>query len=214
MWDIKIKGDMDRTRASKLAQALCQLEPLMLNFGKISGRNLRRNRLRIYPFSRKEGANEIFLRYRNKKYICLNASLLKRRYWASLQYLLHGLAHSFCYLRDGIAEEVFCEYVGYKGVENLLAGKSLGFRRRILRSIVRTTHKSYRAYIRAARRLDEREEGFILKLNRRARVRKLSQIREKKIIYRALKASRASQPDEDDGYMPELERGFRRLAFK
>lgn len=212
MWDVRVKGEVDRTRAGKLAQALCQLELLMLNFGKISGRNLRRNRLRIYPFSRKEGANEVFLRYRNKKYVCLNASLLKRRYWASLQYLLHGLAHSFCCLRDGIAEEVFCEYVGYKGVENLLAGKSLEFRRRILRSIARTTHKSYRAYIRAARRLDEREEGFILKLNRRAKGRKLSQAKEKNIIYRALKASR-NFSDEDDDYLPELERGFRKIRL-
>ncbi len=213
MWDIKLKGEVDRKRAGKLALALEQIEPELLDSGRVSRENLRRNRIRIYHFSRKEGANELFLRYKNKKYVCLNASLLKRRYWASLQYLVHGLAHSFCYLRDGIAEEVFCEYIGYKAVEGLIAGRSLAFKRRILRSIARTTHKSYRAYIRAARRLEEREEGFILKLNRKAKHRKLSQVKEKKIIYRAMKASRSS-PDEDDGYMPELERGFRKLPLK
>lgn len=211
-WDIKAKGLEDLDRARTLATDLKAAENLILEFvpPKTDKRKLKRCRVRIYPFSRRESANELFLVQDRHKYVCLNSSLLKKRYWAALQHLIHGLAHSFCHLRDGIAEEVFCEWVGYSVVEQLAKDKGEQFARRVLKSVMASSHPSYRIYYRAARRLNDKESGRIIKLNNKAKKRRISKKKEKKIISRALKARRVGFEELED-YKVELEKGFRKV---
>ncbi|HKZ49872.1 MAG TPA: hypothetical protein VJ110_02615 [Candidatus Nanoarchaeia archaeon] len=199
-------------RAKSLAKTLEQNLGAIAKAARTKPHKLRSIRFRVYPFSRKEAANELFIKEGNKKYVCLNSALLKRKKWASLQYLLHGIGHSLCHLRDGVGEEVFCEHVGYKALNALLINKSLKERRRILRSVMRASHPEYRTYHRAARRLTESDPDKLIKLNNRAKHRKIAKINEKKVFYRALKARRSHDSEDfDDNFSVELEKGFRKL---
>jgi len=215
-WDVRYKTDdltkNEVSRVKSLGKLLQAAEDSVLEWAPVntSKKQLRKNRIRVYNFSRKEGANELFFRYKNKKYVCLNAALLRRRYWAALQYLIHGLAHSFCHIRDGIGEEVFCEHVGFEALKGAIKNKGTKLQRRIVGSVVRTSHPSYRAYFRAARRLSEKDPEKMYRLNMNARHRKISKSSEKRIIYRALKARKAGFEDTEID-VPELEKGFRKI---
>jgi|GEM_PF-6254801 len=198
-------------RARTLARTISQNLGAIAKIARTKPYKLKSLRFRIYPFSRKEAANELYVQDGKKKYVCLNAALLKRRKWASLQYLLHGIGHSLCYLRDGIGEEVFCEHIGYAALKELTKDKSEREKRHIIRSVMRTSHPTYRAYSRAARRLSERDPNKLTKLNSRAKHRKIAKHNEKRIIYRALKARRSYNPAEEVSLVLELEKGFRKI---
>lgn len=166
-------------------------------------------RIRIFKFPQTEDCNEYFVTVGKKKYVCLNSTLLKRRYHAAVQYLLHGIAHSFCYLRDGIAEEVFCEFVSYSILKELLRLKGEKFNRRVLKSIMNTSPKSYNSYFRVGRKLAEKNEKLLLKLNEKARKRRISKKKEERIAHKLLKSKKIVSSSSDDDNIPELERGFK-----
>ncbi len=209
--DIKFHGPGPQHDVNKLADDLNQLLPEINNFtpGYFDPRKLNTLRVRIFPFPKKENCNEFFLTHGKKKYVCLNSNLLKRRYFAGLQYLLHGVAHSFCFLKDEIAEEAFCEFVSYKVLEKLLQPKGEKFKRRIIRSVMRSSNKDYNIYFRAAKRISERDPEKLLKLNTKSKNRKISQKRVKKIFYKLVK--RKHIETEKDEKIPELEKGFRKV---
>ena len=146
---------------------------------------------------------------KNKKYLCLNSCLLSRRYYSALQYILHGMAHSFCFLRHDISEEVFCEYVAYSVLNEFLKEKGEKFKRRIIKSVMKVSTKEYNNLFRAARKLEKRKKGFLKKLNSRAKSRKLSKRKEKLVFSRLLKMRRI---DEKDAFRTlELEKGFKKV---
>ena len=210
-WDIKRKVSVRYLdgRIRRLASHLRQAEPLFKEHfpRNFSLKKLRKNRVRIYHFPKAEKASEIFSWRGNSRYVSLRAGLLSKRYWAGLQYTLHGLAHSFCYLRDGISEEVFCEHVAFSVLKKLLKGYSPKFRRRILKSVLRITSKEYDNYYKAAQRLTRRNPKILVRLNAKALHRRIPIKIEKQIVYRALKG-RTSSFEELEEYKINLERGF------
>ena len=212
-WNIKRKVSVRYLdgRIRRLATHLGQAEPLFKeHFPKnFSLKKLRKNRIRIYHFPKTEKASEIFSWHRNSRYVSLRAGLLRKRYWAGLQYLLHGLAHSFCYLRDGISEEVFCENVAFTVLKKLLKNYSPKFRRKILKSVLRITSREYENYYKAAQRLAKRNPKILVGLNAKAQHRHIPIKLEKQIVYRALKGKTSSFEEIED-YKINLERGFYR----
>ncbi len=209
--DMKVK-DVDIQRARQLKNDLNSLENKILEFSpkNITKRKLRRLKFRIFTFPKQEDCNEYYFTHRNAKYVCLNANLLKRSYYAALQFTLHGIAHSFCHLKDSIAEEAFCEYVGYSILEDFVGKKGNKIARKAIRSGMRFSKKDYNTYFRAVRKLDKKNPGFLLKLNAKAKNRKLSRKGEKKVIARYLKVKKNFVEDEEFD-LPNLEKGFRKV---
>jgi len=208
---ISIKNT-DLNRAKRLKTDLSSLKKIIHNFipRNYLFKRLNTLRIRIFPFSKKENCNEFYIRQKNKKYLCLNSCLLSRRYYSALQYTLHGIAHSFCFLRHDISEEVFCEYVSYSILNEFLKDKGEKFRRRIIRSIMKISGRDYNNYYRAARKLDKKNKGFLKKLNSKAKNKKLSKRKEKRVFSRLLKMRRIDDNDLTDNSL-ELEKGFRKL---
>ena len=208
---ISIKNT-DIKRAKKLKSDLSILKKSILNFTprNYSQRRFNTIRIRIFPFSRKENCDEFYIMQKNKKYLCLNSSLLSRRYYSALQYALHGIAHSFCFLKHDISEEVFCEYVSYSILTEFLKNKGEKFKRRIIKSTMKVSSKEYNNYYRAARKLEKKKKEFLKKLNSRAKSRKLSKKKEKRVFSRLLKMRRIDDNDPTDNSI-ELERGFRKI---
>jgi len=208
---ISIKNT-DLNRAKRLKTDLSSLKKIIHNFipRNYLFKRLNTLRIRIFPFSKKENCNEFYIRQKNKKYLCLNSCLLSRRYYSALQYTLHGIAHSFCFLRHDISEEVFCEYVSYSILNEFLKDKGEKFRRRIIRSIMKISGRDYNNYYRAARKLDKKKKGFLKKLNSKAKNKKLSKRKEKRVFSRLLKMRRIDDNDLTDNSL-ELEKGFRKL---
>ena len=208
---ISIKNT-DLNRAKRLKTDLSSLKKIIHNFipRNYLFKRLNTLRIRIFPFSKKENCNEFYIRQKNKKYLCLNSCLLSRRYYSALQYTLHGIAHSFCFLRHDISEEVFCEYVSYSILNEFLKDKGEKFRRRIIRSIMKISGTDYNNYYRAARKLDKKNKGFLKKLNSKAKNKKLSKRKEKRVFSRLLKMRRIDDNDLTDNSL-ELEKGFRKL---
>ncbi len=208
---IKSKN-VDVTRPKMLKKDLKYLKKPLLNYTpkNYSSRRLNTLRIRVFPFPRNENCNEYYLTKNNKKYICLNSRFLSRNYYASLQYVLHGIAHSFCFLRNDISEEVFCEYVSYSILKEFLKEKGEKFNRRIIKSVMSASPREYNVYFRAGRKLDEKNKDILLKLNSKARNKRLSKKREKMVISRLLKMKKMN---EDDSFnkLPELEKGFRKV---
>ena len=208
---IKSKDVVDFSNVKRLKKDLKTLKNDILSYtpSNFNTRKLNKLRIRIFKFSRREGCNEFFIIDWNKKYVCLNSSLLNRRYHAALLHTLHGIAHSFCYLKDEIAEEAFCEYVSYSILKEFLKNKGKRFRRKIIRGIMRKSPKNYNKYYRAARKLEKKNEGTMLRMNSQSKNRKISKKEQRKLFY---KLTRLSQIDDDDSSdIPELERGFRRV---
>ena len=208
---ISIKNT-DRIRARKLKSDISLLKKLIINFTprNYSSKKLNTIRIRIFPFHRKENCNEFYIRQKNKKYLCLNSCLLSRRYFSALQYTLHGIAHSFCFLKNDISEEVFCEYVSYSILNEFLKNKGEKFKRRVIKSVMKVSSKEYNNYFRAARKLEKKKKGFLKKLNSKAKSRKLSKRKEKRVFSRLLKMRRLDYNDSIDNSI-ELEKGFRKL---
>lgn len=208
--EIKIKSaSIDRSR--QLKNDLKELKYPILDFApkNYSVNKLNRIRVRIFPFPKEENCNEYFFIKRRRKYVCLNSKLLSSNYYASLQYLLHGISHSFCHLREDISEEVFCEYASYGILQEFLRKKSEKFRRRIIKSIMNSSPRAYNTYFRVGRKLDRKEGKLLLKLNSRAKNRKLSKRKEKLVFGRLLKLKKLEDNNDSCDDAPELEKGFR-----
>jgi len=209
---IKIKSknvdNIERVRQLKydlrnLGEDILSYSPSDFNSAKLS-----RLRIRIFKFSRREGCNEFFTIKGNKRYVCLNASLLNRKYYSSVLYTLHGIAHSFCHFKNEIAEEVFCEFVSYSILKTFTNKRGKRFSKRIIHGIMRSSSKDYNDFYRVARKLERRKKGMMMKLNAEAKNRKISKKKQKRIFYRLVKFKKLEEfPDE----IPELERGFRKI---
>lgn len=196
----RLKHDLMESKEDIMAYA-----PSDFNYGKLN-----RLRIRIFKFSRKEGCNEFFTPVGNKKYVCLNACMLNRKYHAAILYMLHGIGHSFCHLRDEVAEEAFCELVSYSVLNKFLGNRGKEFSRRIIRGIMNKSPSNYNIYYRAARKLEKKKPGIMKKLNERAKNRKISKKKVRKIFYRLMKFRKLEKDGEYDK-IPELERGFRKI---
>lgn len=70
--------------------------------------------------------------------------------------------------------------------------------------------RDYNNYYRAARKLDKRNKDFLKKLNSKAKNKKLSKRKEKRVFSRLLKMRRIDDNDLTDNSL-ELEKGFRKL---
>jgi hypothetical protein len=202
----------DIERAEKLKKDLSILKNSILDFTprNFSSRRFDTIRIRIFPFPRKENCDEFYIKKGNKKYLCLNSCLLSRRYYSALQYTIHGIAHSFCFLRHDISEEVFCEYVSYSILKEFLKNKGEKFKRRIIKSVMKVSTKEYNNYFRAARKLEKKNKESLKKLNSEAKSRKLSKRKEKRVFSRLLKMRRIDDNDLVDNSI-ELEKGFRKI---
>jgi hypothetical protein len=69
--------------------------------------------------------------------------------------------------------------------------------------------REYNVYFRAGRKLDKKKKNILLKLNSKAKSRKLSKKKEKLVFSRLLKLKKISEDSFDDA--PELEKGFRKV---
>ena len=207
---IKSKDVIDLSRVKKLRADLKLLKNDILSYAPsdYNSGKLNRLRFRIFKFSRKERCNEFFIIDRNRKYVCLNSCMLNRRYHAALLHTLHGITHSFSHLKDEIGEEAFCEYVSYSILKEFLKDKK-GFRRKIIREIMKKSPKNYNKYYRAARKLEKKNEGTMLKMNSQSKNRKISKKKQRKLFYKLTRVSQIE--DYDSGNIPELERGFRKV---
>ena len=210
---IKSKDVDDLNRVKRLKKDLKTLKndilsyaPSNFNLGKLN-----RLRIRIFKFSRKEVYNEFFIIDGNKKYVCLNSTLFNRRYYAALLHTLHGIAHSFCYLKDEIAEEAFCEYVSYSILKEFLKNKGKKFRRKIIRETMEESPNDYNKYYRAARKLEKKSEGIMLKMNSQSKNRKISKKEQRKLFYKLTKVSEIEDLDSSESDIPELEKWFRKV---
>jgi len=208
---ISIKNT-DIKRTKKLKADLSLLKKSILNFAprNYSPKRFNTLRIRIFPFSRKENCDEFYIIQKNKKYLCLNSHLLSRRYYSALQYILHGITHSFCFLRHDISEEVFCEYVSYSILNEFLKKKGEKFKRRIIKSVMKVSTKEYNNYYRAARKLEKKRKGVLRRLNSKAKSRKLSRRKEKRVFSRLLKMRKIDDNDPINNSI-ELETRFRKL---
>lgn len=209
--EIKIK-DVDVTRPKQLKKDLLSLKEPLLDFTPKNYNTQRLNtvRIRVFPFPRKESCNEYFFTKKNKKYICLDARLMSRNYYAALQYALHGIAHSFCFLKNDISEEVFCEFVSYSILREFLKKKGERFSRRIIKSVMNASPREYNVYFRTGRKLDEKKKRILLKLNSKAKNKKLSKKKEKLVFSRLLKLKKINEEDSFNN-APELEKGFKKV---
>ncbi|MBD3156009.1 MAG: hypothetical protein GF368_05145 [Candidatus Aenigmarchaeota archaeon] len=208
---IKYK-DCDEKLIKKLKLDLITLKESILGYSPsdFNKGKLDRIRIRVFKFSRKETCNEFFIISGNKKYVCLNASFLKRRYYAALQHLLHGISHRFSHFRDEIADEIFCEFVSYSLLDELLEKRGKEFRGRILKSIERESPKEYNYYYKMARKLNKMEDRVLLRMNNKIKNRKISKKNEKMFFKKFLKKNtNVSEELVED--LPELERDFKVL---
>lgn len=208
---IKSKDIVDLSRVKRLKYDLRNLKDDILSYApsNFNSGKLNRLRIRIFKFSRIEGCNEFFILNGNKKYVCLNSSLFNRNYYSALLHTLHGIAHSFSYLKDEIAEEAFCEYVSYSILKEFLKNKGKKFRRKIIRGIMKKSPENYNKYYRAARKLEKKSEGIMLKMNNQSKNRKISKKKQRKLFY---KLTRLSQIEDDDSSdIPELEKRFKKV---
>jgi len=210
---IKIKSkdviDLSRVKILKKDLRLLKNDILLYSPSDFNSGKLDRLQIRIFKFQRKERCNEFFIIDRNRKYVCLNGSWLNKRYYSALLYVLHGIAHSFCHLKDEIAEEAFCEYVSYSILKEFLRNKGKRFSRKTIRGIMRRSPKDYNKYYRAARKLEKKNKGIMLKMNTQSKNRKISKKEQNKLFY---KLTRMYQIEDDDFTdMPELERGFKSI---
>jgi len=112
-------------------------------------------------------------------------------------------------LKDEIGEEAFCEYVSYSILKEFLKNKSKRFRRKIIREIMKRSPKNYNKYYRAARKLEKKREGTMLRMNSQSKNRKISKKKQRKLFYKLTRVSQIE--DYDSGDIPELERGFRKV---
>lgn len=195
----RLKSELQKVKKNILFYTPSNFSPAKLN----------RIRIRIFKFSRKEKCNEFFVVKGNKKYVCLNASLLNNRYYTALEYLLHGIVHSFCYLGEEVASEAFCEFVSYSLVKELVRKKNKKFSRQIIRSIMRKSKKEYNKYYRAARKLEKKKEGIMMGLNQQAKNRRISRKKQKRIFHKYI--GRIDIENDYSCEIPELEKGFRKV---
>lgn len=207
---IKTKDISDIRRVKRIKRDLRRLKgPILFhapsNFGNA---NLERIRIRIFRFPRKEECNEFFTIDGNKKYVCLNSTLFNKKHYESLLYILHGIAHSFCYLGDEMVEEAFCEFVSYSILERLLENKGRLFSKRIIRNAMFNSPHKYNTFYMAAKKLDGKKRGIMLELNSKAKNKKISKRRQRRIFYRLMKRRKLGQDDFSEE-IPELEKGFR-----
>jgi len=208
---IKSKDVVDLSRVRRLNKDLRTLRKDILSYSPsdFNSGKLNRLRIRIFNFSRKEKCNEFFIIDGNKKYVCLNSSLLNGRYYAALLHTLHGIAHSFCHLKDEIGEEAFCEYVSFSILKEFLKDRGKRFRRKIIRGVMKKSPKNYNKYYRAARKLEKKSEGVMLSMNSQSKNRKISKKKQRKLFY---KLTRVSQIEDDESSdIPELEKDFRKV---
>jgi len=196
----RLKGDLRKLKWSILFHA-----PSNFNYAKLS-----RLRIRIFRFSRMENCNEFFTIDGNKKYVCLNSTLFNKRYYESLLYILHGISHSFCHLRDEMVEEAFCEFVSYSIIESFLENKGKLFARKIIRNAMHNSPHKYNVFYMAAKRLERRKRGIMLDLNSKAKNRKISKKKQRRIFYRLVKMKKFGEDGFSDE-IPELEKGFRKI---
>lgn len=213
---IKVKsGDViNIERVRRLRKDLRSLDRDILLYApsNFNYKKLRRLRIRIFRFPRKEECGELFIINGNRRYVCLDASMVNNPcYYSSLQYMLHGIAHSFCFLKDDVAEETFCEFVSYQILNMMLARKGKRFSRKIINSLRNCSTTEYNNFLRAANRLEKKHNGIIVKLNNMAKNRKISKKKQKRIFYKLLKIGKPSY-DGDPNDVPELERGFRKIV--
>ncbi len=208
--DIAIKNT-DIALARRLKDDLGVVGKLLLNYtpSDFSSRKLKKLRIRIFKFPKNEDCNEFFFTYGKKKYVCVNACLLSRRYYTAFQHVLHGMAHSFCHLKDSIGEEVFAEYVSYSAILEHLENRGKKFVRRIIKSIMKASTKEYNIFFRIARRLEKKERGYLLKLNSKAKNRKISKKKQTLMFSRYTKSRNLN--NESDSTIYELEKGFRKI---
>jgi len=209
--NIKFK-DCEIHLVKRLRNDLLSLEDSILGYSpkNFSKSKLGRIRIRLFKFPKNEVCNEFFLIYGNKRYVCLNSTLLKKRYYTALQHVLHGITHHFSQFREEIGTEVFCEFVSYSLLKSLLEKKSKFFERRIIKSVMKNSPKEYNMYYRIGRKLEEKEEGFLVKVNRMVKNRKISQKKERRLFKRLLKG-KVDSPNFEIKEIPELEIGFRRV---
>lgn len=209
--DIKVKGNVDLDKARQLQSTLAILQPKFSSFmpKSFNPSGISKAKIRIYPFPKSEDCNEYYTVKNRIRYICLNSHLLERRYYSSLQYLLHGISHSFCFLKDDIAQEVFCEFVSYKILNEFLKSRGENLRRKIVRSVMKISPKDYNSYYRVGRKLDEKKRNFLLKLNAKAKSKKLSKRKERKIFYKLLKQVKTD--DSKKQKLPDLEKKFKAI---
>ncbi len=196
----KLKNDLKSVKNTLLRHAPS-------NF---SSKKLKNLRIRIFRFPKSEDCNEYFFTYGKRKYVCLNSCLLSRRYYSGFQHLLHGISHAFCHLKDDIGEEIFAEYVSYSVLIEHLRSKGKRLTRRIIKSIMKTSTKEYNTFFRIARRLNEKESNYILKLNSKAKNRKISK-RKQTLMFSKYSKSRIRASKETELNIPELEKGFRKI---
>jgi len=208
---IKSKDVDDLNRVKRLKKDLKTLKNDILSYApsNFNSGKLNRLRIRIFKFSRIEGCNEFFIIDGNKKYVCLNSSLLNRRYYTAVLHVLHGIAHSYCHLKDDIAEEAFCEYVSYSILKEFLENKGKKFCRKIIRGVMKSSPKNYNKYYRAARKLDKKNKGIMLKMNSQSKNRKITKKEQRKLFYKLTKLSQLDDDSSSD--VPELEKGFRKV---
>ncbi len=195
-----LKNDILEAKSSIL-----EYSPSDFNMGKLD-----RIRLRVFKFQRKETCNEFFIILGNKKYVCLNSSFLKRRYYAALQHTLHGIAHHFSHFRDDIGDEVFCEFVSYSILRKMISKKGKKFERRIIRSVMNSSPKDYNSYYRVAKKLDKKKNGFLIELNEKVKNKRISETKEKTMFTRLLKR-KIKKYDYVIKELPELEKGFKEI---
>jgi hypothetical protein len=209
--EIKFK-DCEIERPKRLKKDLLELKKPILDFipRNYNSKRLNTLRIRIFPFPKKENCNEYYFTKKNKKYMFLNSRLMSRNYYASLQYALHGITHSFCYLNHDISEEVFCEFVSYSILREFLKERGEKFTRKVIKSIMNRSPREYNVYFRTGRKLDEKNKNILLKMNSKAKNRKLSKKKEKMVFSRLLKMKKIN---EDDVFnkLPELEKGFKKV---
>jgi len=208
---IKYK-DCDRRLVKNLRDDLLEVRKSIIDYSPLdfNKEKLDRIRIRVFRFPRNETCNEFFIVVGNKKYVCLNSSLLKRRYYTSLQHVLHGISHHFSHFRDEIANEVFCEFVSYSVLRKLLKKKGKNFERRIVRSIMNASPKDYNSYYRVAKKLNRKEDEFLIRLNEKVKNRRISKIKEKTMFTRLLKR-KVKKYDYVIKKLPELEKGFMKV---
>jgi hypothetical protein len=203
--------NMDKVR--RLRKDLMSLKKDILfytpsNFG---ADKLSRLRIRIFRISRTENCGELFIYNGNRRYVCLNSNLVNSAgYYTALQHVIHGIAHSFCYIQDDIAEEIFCEYVSYEILQRLLEKRGKRFAKRIMKNMLSESHNDYNDYYRAAKKLEKTRRGKMVQLNVWAKNRKISKKNQRKILYKLLKV-RKYRDDETSDNLPELETGFRKV---
>ncbi len=209
-----VYGDLkDVKHLKRLNGDLRSLEREILSYApsNFNSSKLKRIRIRVFKFSRKEDCGEMYLEAGRKKYVCLNSSIINTRYYKSLQYILHGIAHSFCHLESGVVEESFCEFVSYSILKKHLEKRGKRFSRRVIRGIIKSSPSEYRVLYKAAGCFDKKCKDYMVKLNVRAKNRKVSKKYQRKIFHKFLKLNKLQSMIVSEYYMPELEKGFRKL---